>query len=39
MNIYCKNCKIYTECTHPRKLVLILDKKAKAKPKWAKCLL
>ena len=31
MDIYCKNCKKHTECTNPKKLVLISDKKAKAK--------
>ena len=36
MNIYCKNCKNPTECTHPKKLVLMSDKKAKSK--CAKCL-
>ena len=29
MEIYCKNCKKHTECTYPKKLVLISDKKAK----------
>ena len=38
MHIYCKNYKKHTECTHPKKLVLISDKKAKAKSKCAKCL-
>ena len=38
MNIYCKNCKKHTERTHPKKLVLISDKKAKAKSKCDKCL-
>ena len=38
MKIYCKNCKNLTECTHPEKLVLISDKKAKAKSKCAECL-
>ena len=38
MHIYCKNCKKHTQCTHPKKLVLISDKKAKAKSKCAKCL-
>ena len=31
MYIYCKKCKKHTECTRPKKLVLISDKKAKAK--------
>ena len=31
MHIYCKNCKKHTECTIPKILVLILDKKAKSK--------
>ena len=35
MEIYCKNCKKHTECTYPKKLVLISDKKAKAKSKCA----
>ena len=38
MHIYCKNCKKDTECTHPKKLVLKSDKKAKAKSKCAECL-
>ena len=38
MDIYCKNCKKHTEWTHPKKLVLISDKKAKAKSKCAQCL-
>ena len=38
MHIYCKNCKKHAECTYPKKLVLILDKKEKAKSKCAKCL-
>ena len=38
MDTYCKNCKTHTECTYPKKLVLISDKKAKAKSKCAKCL-
>ena len=38
MHIYCKNCKKHIQCTHPKKLVLISDKKAKAKSKCAKCL-
>ena len=38
MDIYYKNFKKHTECTHPKKLVLISDKKAKAKSKCAKCL-
>ena len=39
MNIYCKNCKKHTDRTHPKKLVLISDKKAKAKSKCAKFLI
>ena len=35
MEIYYKNCKKHTECTYPKKLVLISDKKAKAKSKCA----
>ena len=38
MDIYYKNFKKHTECTHPKKLVLISDKKAKAKSKCAKYL-
>ena len=38
MDIYCKNCKKHTECTNLKKLVLISDKKAKAKAKCAECL-
>ena len=38
MDIYCKNCKKHTECTNPKKLVLISDKKAKTKAKCAECL-
>ena len=38
MDIYYKNFKKHTEYTHPKKLVLISDKKAKAKSKCAKCL-
>ena len=37
MDIYCKNCRKHTECKHPKKLVLISDKKAKAKSKCAEC--
>ena len=33
-----KTVKKHTECTYPKKLVLISDKKAKAKSKCAKCL-
>ena len=36
MNSYCKNCKNHTECTHPKRLVLISEKKAKSK--CAECL-
>ena len=28
MDIYCKNCKRYTEWTHPKTIALISDKKA-----------
>ena len=38
MGIYCKNCKMHTECNHPKKLVLKLDKKAKAKSKCSQYL-
>ena len=39
MDIYCKNCKKHTGCTHPKKkLVLISDKKAKVKSKCTKYL-
>ena len=38
MDIYCKNCKKHTECTHPKMLVLISNKKAKVKSKCAECL-
>ena len=38
MDIYYKNFKKHTEYTHPKKLVLISNKKAKAKLKCAKCL-
>ena len=38
MEIYCESCKKYTECTHPKKLTLISEKKAKAKSKYTKCL-
>ena len=31
MDIYCKICKKHTECTHPKILALILNKKAKVK--------
>ena len=31
MEIYCESGKKYTECTHPKKLILISDKKAKTK--------
>ena len=37
MHIYCKKCKKHTECRHPKKLILISDKKAKAKSKCTKC--
>ena len=35
MDIYWNNCKRHTECTHPKKMVLISDKKVKAKSKFA----
>ena len=38
MQIYCENCKKHIECTHPKILVLISNKKAKVKSKCAKCL-
>ena len=38
MHIYCKNFKKHTECKHPKKLLLISDKKAKATSKCAKYL-
>ena len=38
MQISCENCKKHTECTHPKKFVLISDKKAKVKSKCAECL-
>ena len=38
MGIYCKNCKKYTECMHPKKSVLISDKKANVNSKCAECL-
>ena len=38
MDIYCKNCKNHTQCTHPKKLVLISDKKGKAKSECAEIL-
>ena len=38
MDIYCKNCRKCTECTHPKILVLISNKKAKARSKCAECL-
>ena len=38
MDIYCKNCRKYTECTHPKIIVLISNKKAKVKSKCAECL-
>ena len=34
----CKNCKKHTECTHPKKMVLISGKKARTKSKCTKCL-
>ena len=38
MDIYCKNCRKHTECTNPKILVLISNKKAKVKSKCAECL-
>ena len=38
MDIYCKNCKKYTECTHSKILVLIWSKKAKVKLRCSECL-
>ena len=37
MKIYCKNCKKYGECIHQKILVLVSNKKAKAKSKCTKC--
>ena len=39
MQIYSENCKKHTECTHPKILVIISNKKAKVKPKYAECLI
>ena len=39
MDIYCKKCKKHTKCTHPKKMVLISDKKAKAKSNCVKDLI
>ena len=38
MQICCENYKKHTECTHPKILVLISNKKAKVKSKCAACL-
>ena len=39
MDIYCKNCKKHTECTHPKRIDFnIRQKKAKVKSKCSKCL-
>ena len=38
MQNYCGNCEKHTECTHPKILVLISNKKAKVKSKYAECL-
>ena len=38
MDIYCKNCKNHTECTHPKILVLLSNKKVKVKLKCAECM-
>ena len=38
MDVYCKNCKKHSECTHPKILVLISNTKAKVKSKCAECL-
>ena len=39
MNVCCKDCKKHNERTHPKKLVLTLDKIAKMKSKYAECLI
>ena len=33
MDIYRKNCKKHAGCTHPKLVVLMSNRKAKAKPK------
>ena len=38
MRIYCKNCKIYTGNTFPKKLMLISKNKIKGKSECAICL-
>ena len=38
MQTYCDNCKKHIECTHPKILVFISNKKAKVKSKCAECL-
>ena len=38
MQTYCDNCKKQIECTHPKILVFISNKKAKVKSKCAECL-
>ena len=38
MQIYYKNCKKHTQCTHPKILVLISNKKEKVKSKCAEYL-
>ena len=38
MDIYCKNCRKRTQYTHPKKLVLISDKKIKTKSECPECL-
>ena len=38
MQSYCENCKKHTERPHPKILVLISNKKAKVKSKYAECL-
>ena len=35
MHMYCKNCKIYTANTFPKKLILISKNKIKGKSKCA----
>ena len=38
MDIFCKNYKKYTECTHQKILVSMSNKKAKVKSKCLECL-
>ena len=35
MDIYRKNCKKHTGCTHPKLVVLISNRNAEVKPKYA----